>query len=160
MTEPQPAWTPPTPPDIGPTGTRPAYPEAYASAVLRVHGEAIAAEVARRFYEVWPELLARYGERGRQHTLEDQYWHLSTLDTALGLDDPATFLGYVAWLRGFLAGRGMGDDIAGANFAFLVEAVERLALPAGQEDERIRVLDYLRRALATFPEEARTPPGR
>ena len=148
MTEPRPRWSPPAEPDIGATGTRPARPEAYASPLLRAHGEAFAEEATRRFYEAWPGLMARYGERGRQHTHEDQFWHLATLDAALAAGSPETFLAYVDWLRGFLAGRGMGDDIAKANFVYFQEALA--ALPGTADPERATIAAWLDAAIARF----------
>lgn len=143
-----PAWNPPDAPDIGTEGTRPARPEAYASPLLRAHGEAFAADATRRFYERWPELEARYGERGRRHTYEDQFWHLSTLDAALALGAPEAFIAYVDWLRGFLAGRGMGDDIARANFTFFREFLD--GLPPEEQGDRARIGEWLDLAIARF----------
>lgn len=148
------AWQPPGPPDIGAEGTAPRRPGEYQSALLNAHGEAIAAHCTRRFYELWPGLLARYGERGRAHTHEDQFWHLATLDSAMQIESPAVFIEYVQWLRGFLAGRGMGDEIGGANFVLLKEAVAQLAIAPEEAAERQVVIGYLDQALALFPPEA------
>jgi hypothetical protein len=138
-------FTPPTPPDLR-GGTHAPRPETYQSPFLRAHADALAHDATRRFYERWPELVARYGERGRQHTYDDQFWHLSTLDAAIAADSPPLFEEYVAWLRGFLAGRGMGDDIAKANFTFFHEAVSALPAEMGRDE----VLALLDRAIAAF----------
>ncbi|MFN3429647.1 MAG: hypothetical protein ACK46X_06815 [Candidatus Sericytochromatia bacterium] len=148
------AWVPPGRPDIGAEGTAPKQPGEYQSALLNAHGAAIAAYCTRRFYELWPELLARYGERGREHTHEDQFWHLTTLDTALLLESPPLFLEYVQWLRSFLAGRGMGDDITGANFVLMKEALASVSLTPEQASERQMILGYMDRAIALFAPEA------
>lgn len=157
MTQPPvPGSFPGKPPIAG--GTPAPTPDSYTSSVLRGYGPAIAQALTDRFYAVWPELYERYKERGRQHTHEDQYWHLSTLDTALRLESPALWIEYVEWLRTFLSGRGMGDDIAGANFVWLRELIADLSVAGDEAAERERVLDYLDQAIALFPEDARTPP--
>lgn len=138
-------FQPPSPPDLA-GGTHAPRPETYASAYLRSHADALAHDATRRFYETWPQLLERYGERGRQHTYDDQFWHLSTLDAALAAGSPQLFEEYVGWLRGFLAGRGMGDEIAKANFTFFHAAVQGLP----DEPERAAVLGLLERAIAQF----------
>ena len=152
-----PGWTPPGLPDVQ-GGTHPPAPETYRSPVLRAHGEAIAQQTTRLFYATWPELLARYGERGRQFSYQDNYWHLSTLDAAMRLDSPAMWSEYLQWCRTFFASRGMGDDIVCANFVFFERLVRALALPPEEEAERERILGYLAAAIGLFPEAARTPP--
>lgn len=150
MTQPPTSWTPPGRPDIA-GGTHAPGPERYTSPILRAHGEAIAAAITERFYRTWPELYERYKERGRQHTYEDQFWHLSNLDTAMRLESMPVWLQYVGWLKAFLAGRGMGDEIAGANFVWLRECLNEVALESEQEPERKRLLDYVDQAVALFP---------
>jgi hypothetical protein len=137
-------FQPPGPPELR-GGTHAPRPETYATPYLREHSDFLAHDATRRFYERWPELVERYGERGRQHTYDDQFWHLSTMDAALQAGSPQLFTEYVAWLRGFLAGRGMGDDIAKANFTFFREALG--TLPAEGRDEVVALVDA---AIALF----------
>lgn len=145
-------WTPPGRPENLGDGTDAPRPETYATPFLRAHADAMASHATRRFYEVWPGLRERYGARGEQHTYEDQFWHLSTMDTALKVGSPQLFDEYLAWLRGFLAGRGMKDDVACANFLFFREAVTGL-------DGAEPVLGLIEGAIAAFPPEARVIPG-
>ena len=72
-------------------GTRPNPPSELRSPVLRAFGGAIAEACVSRIYATWPDLLDRYGERGREFTTEDNFWHLNFLDAAVALDDPRAF---------------------------------------------------------------------
>jgi hypothetical protein len=103
--------------------------------------------------------MARYGERGRQFTYQDNFWHLSTLDTALRMGGSATWLEYVEWLRAFINSRGMNDAVTCANWVFFKRLLLALEVPAAQQADRDAVVRYLDEAIALFPEEARTPPG-
>ena len=151
------SWTPPTLPDVR-GGTHPPGPETYANSVLRDHGEAIAQETTRLFFAAWPELQARYGEKGRQFTYQDNFWHFSTLDTALRVGSPAMWLEYVNWLRTFILSRGMSDAITCANWVFFKRLILALDLPEAHHAERDAIIGYLDQAIDLFPEDARTPP--
>ena len=139
-------------------GTHPPGPETYRHPLLRAHGEAIAQETTRRFFAAWPELAARYGERGRSFTYSDNFWHFSTLDAAMRLESPAMWLEYVQWLRQFILSRGMTDAITCANFVFFKQQFEALAVDADHAEAKALLLRYLDMAIALFPEAARTPP--
>src|ERR1700677_1043414 len=96
-------------------GTRPKPPTELRSPVLRAFGEVIAKACVGRIYATWPDLLDRYGERGRQFTAEDNIWHLNFLDAAIALGDPEYFCRYATWLVEFFAPRGLGPEhVAGA----------------------------------------------
>ena len=150
-------WRPPVLPDVQ-GGTHPPAPDTYTNAVLRAHGADIAHETTRLFFTVWPDLQARYGERGRQYTYQDNYWHFATLDTALRLGAPEMWTQYVDWLATFIRSRGMDDAITAANFVFFHRLVSALELPAEQEGDRRAVLDYLTLAIERFPEALRQVP--
>ena len=154
MSSSRPTWLPPAAPDLG-EGTHAPRPDTYASAYLRAHGQAWAEDATRRFYELWPALMERYGERGRQHTYDDQFWHLATLDTALRLGTPLVFTEYVTWLRGFLAGHGMGDQITCANFVFFLEAARATPVEGLLAAERMAVMAALDRCGGNRTDAAR-----
>jgi hypothetical protein len=150
-------WQPPSLPDVQ-GGSLPPAPETYTNAVLRDHGTAIAHETTRLFFAAWPELEQRYGERGRQYTYQDNYWHFATLDTALRHASPEMWTQYVDWLASFIRSRGMDDAITAANFVFFRDLIQALSLHADQEGDRQAVLSYLDLAIERFPEAMRTVP--
>ena len=50
---------------------------------------------------------ARYGERGRTHTVKDTHYHLNKLIDAIALDLPDIFTQYYHWVQELLVYRGM-----------------------------------------------------
>lgn len=136
-------------------GTRAPGPDQYLCTILRAHGHTFANQLTLRFYERWPELDAQYGEKGRRHCFEDQFWHLSTLDTAGHFGHPKLFVDYSQWLRNFLRMRGMADEIIGSNFLFLREAIASCSVLPAEEPQRAQLLAILDEALQGFPAELR-----
>ena len=125
-------------------GERPLRPWDLNSPLLRVHGAAIAKHSFDRCYETWPELDRRYGERGRRHTAEDNFWHLEHLDAAEAAGEPAAFAAYADWLVGLLSARGMDRSHVAGAFGFLAEALESVACPPRWEDHRRSLAAILR----------------
>jgi methanogenic corrinoid protein MtbC1 len=64
----------------------------------------LAEVMVARQYELQPELIARYGEPGRKHSVEDVMFHLSYLSEALSTHRPRLFSAYMAWAKVFFAG--------------------------------------------------------
>ncbi len=126
-------------------GTRPRPLQELRSPILREHGAAIANACLTRIYQTWPDLVERYGERGRQLTAEDNHWHLNYLDATAVLNDPCHFERYAGWLVSFLGPRGLGRDHIGGVFGFLADELERITVPAEQEAHRHFLIDVLRR---------------
>ena len=123
----------------------PRRPYQLESPVLRRHGLAVARYCFEKCYETWPELDRQFGERGRHHTAEDNFWHLDYLDSAIAAGVPETFVEYTDWLVGLLTARGLTrEQIAGA-YEFLAEALERAGCPSSQHDHRRALVDLLRR---------------
>lgn len=125
-------------------GEHPMSPAKLRSPLLRRHGRAVAASCFRRCYETWPELDARFGERGRQHTAEDNFWHLEHLDAAVAAGDPRIFADYADWLAALLEARGIGREQVAGAFGFLAEAIEGAECPASQERHRAALVAILR----------------
>src|SRR5215210_6726079 len=117
-------------------GTRPRPPEELRSPLLRAQGAAVAASCLRRIDEAWPDLAARYGERGRQLTAEDNLWHLNFLDAAVALGDDAHFERYADWLVRFLGPRGLDPHHVAGAFGFLAEALAQADCPPELQEHR------------------------
>src|SRR3954465_15177579 len=125
-------------------GERPRLPSQLTSPVLRRHGRVAVAHCFRRCYETWPELNARYGERGRQFIAQDALWHLEHLDAAVEIADPAIFAQYADWVTGLLQARGVGAEQVAGAFGFLAEALAAVDCPAGQQAHRDELIALLR----------------
>jgi hypothetical protein len=106
--------------------------ERAAQTVLDRLGE-IARAVTDAMYRERPELLDRYGERGRAKCLQDMRYNLEHLAPAVELDDPASFARYAAWCDALLRSRGVPtDDLA--RSLVLMERELRARLPADEAD--------------------------
>ena len=99
-----------------------------------------AAEVAtERFCAAHPELLERYGERGRAYTNHDFAYLFAWAVDAVAFGDPPLFTRNVTWLRDLLAAR----DLPAAWFVASVRLVREVAIDAGLlgEADAVRVID-------------------
>jgi hypothetical protein len=83
-----------------------------AGAALLARKEELAAAITAALYAERPQLLERYGERGRVKCLEDMRYNLEHLAPAVELERPVLFTRYVTWLRDMLAARDVpADDV-------------------------------------------------
>lgn len=78
---------------------------ARAARLLVVDREVLAQEVTAALYAESPDLLDRYGERGREKCLQDMRYNVEHLTPAVEMADPAMFAGYVEWLDSLLRAR-------------------------------------------------------
>ena len=79
---------------------------------LLSHEQDLARTVTDRLFAARPELLARYGERGRAMCLQDMRYNLQHLAGAVELGAPELFAGYVRWLEHLLRVRNVpAEDI-------------------------------------------------
>jgi|SRR5690606_9000538 len=78
-----------------------------ASEALLASKEELARSITTELYQEMPELLEKYGERGRVRCHEDMLYNLEHLAPAVALDEPVLFARYVEWLRDMLAARGI-----------------------------------------------------
>jgi hypothetical protein len=114
----------------------PRCPSQLRSPILRNHGHELARYCFERCYETWPELDERYGERGRRHTAQDNYWHLDYLDSAVDATCPEIFSDYTDWLVGLLTFRGLDRAHVAGVYGFLSDALARLECPPRHEGHR------------------------
>lgn len=81
-----------------------------ASESLLRHEEALARAITDALYARRPDLVDRWGERGRAKCLHDMRHNLEHLAPAVALGEPALFAGYVRWLDDLLRARGIPTD--------------------------------------------------
>ncbi|WP_456277674.1 hypothetical protein [Bacillus sp. AK128] len=74
-------------------------------------------EVVEDIYQAYPELLERFGERGRMKCREDNQHHFHHLELAFTLNNQLVFLDYTKWLNSLLTSRGMKSEHIIDNFA-------------------------------------------
>lgn len=111
-----------------------------ASLAIRSQRDAIAEAVTARHYARHPDLLERFGERGREKCLQDAHFHLSYLAEALSSALPSLFADYVAWAKVMLEQRGVtAADLAG-NLEILRETLVAL-LPAPASAAAVACVD-------------------
>ena len=70
----------------------------------------LARAIADALYAAMPELLEKYGERGRGKCLEDMRYNLEHLAPAVAMEEPALFGRYAVWLREMLNAHGVAGD--------------------------------------------------
>jgi methanogenic corrinoid protein MtbC1 len=95
------------------------------SQALDARRSALAAAMTERQFEARPDLLARYGERGRHHCHKDAEYHLSYLADSIASGSPALFADYVDWARVMLAARGIPAGDLASNLEILREVLRR-----------------------------------
>ncbi|WP_409252772.1 hypothetical protein V1502_02250 [Bacillus sp. SCS-153A] len=78
----------------------------------------------KEIYVKYPELDAKYGERGRQKCYEDNVYHFQYLETSAGLGSSKIFTDYALWLNSVLVSRGMSTDHLIDNFRSIITALE------------------------------------
>jgi hypothetical protein len=83
--------------------------EAAAEALLAAKDE-LARSITDALYSERPDLLEKYGERGRAKCLQDMRYNVEHLAPAVGLGEPELFASYVVWLRDMLAARDVPAD--------------------------------------------------
>ncbi|MGK7376211.1 hypothetical protein ACSFXN_00120 [Planococcus sp. 1R117A] len=104
----------------------------------------IATETAKSIYKAYPNLWDRFGERGFQHTEQDNHHHLDHLETAFELEDKQVFLDYSRWLETVLNSRNVETALIIDNFERLINI---LPGKTGKQEE-IFMLECLQEANA------------
>lgn len=88
-------------------------------------------------YKDMPELLDKFGERGKQKCLEDNYHHIKHLESARSLNTDDFFVDYALWLNNLLTTRGM-------KTSHIIDNFERLENEIMRSTEFEQKVDYLR----------------
>ncbi|MTH53715.1 hypothetical protein GKZ89_09895 [Bacillus mangrovi] len=97
--------------------------------------------VVSGIYRQYPELLEKYGERGKEKCREDNEHHFKHLRTAYEADMPKIFTDYAIWLNNVLTSRGMKSEHLIDNFDRIAEAMGSIDAP-----ERETYIGYLKEA--------------
>ncbi|WP_079509253.1 hypothetical protein [Mesobacillus jeotgali] len=87
---------------------------------------AVIEDVTEGIYKDYPDLLEKYGERGRQKCREDNEHHIKYLQAAAEMDEEKYFVDYAHWLDGILTSRGMKTEHLVDNFARLKTAFQKM----------------------------------
>jgi hypothetical protein len=100
----------------------------------------LAGALTAALYADMPQLLEKYGERGRLRCAEDMRFNLEHLAPAVGLAQPALFAGYVQWLAELLRARNVGTDEVARSLE-LMKVLLRERLPAGEANAAATCID-------------------
>ena len=119
-------------------------PGSRAAAHLLDRKELLARAITEALYGDMPELLERYGERGREKCLQDHRYTLEHLIPAVELESPVMFGEYVRWLDGLLRARHVPTAELVRSLMQTCRVLER-ELPA---DEAAAVAPVLQAGLA------------
>ncbi|WP_445613018.1 hypothetical protein [Geobacillus sp. YF-1] len=90
-------------------------------------------EVVKGIYAAYPELLEKYGERGKQKCFEDNQHHFAHLETAYLLRNAKVFTDYALWLNNILVNHGMKTDHLLDNFRRIEQAIRGRISPPEKE---------------------------
>jgi methanogenic corrinoid protein MtbC1 len=116
---------------------------------LEDNKQALAQIMTDLHFESHPELLEKYGEKGKEKCYEDAIYHINYLGQAIRLDSPKIFNSYLDWARTMLKERGIGVNDLVDNMGFLKEAVHQKI----SGDEGAVLINYIDRGLAALKNE-------
>ncbi|WP_110114630.1 hypothetical protein [Bacillus sp. CGMCC 1.16541] len=104
-------------------------------------------EVVEGIYKAYPELLTRYGERGKKKCFEDNLHHMKHLDTTYALGGSSQFFtDYARWLNGILVRHGMKTDHLIDNF----ERIKNVLPKYISEPKKEAFIQYLDEGIAVL----------
>lgn len=126
------------------------------AAQLRDKSPAITELVISKDYARRPELIERYGERGRAFYKRDNDYHLSFLAEAVANEDPVLFVDYVTWARSMLTSHGVLLEDLVKNLRLLKEAIED---EMGDDEAVARASGPIDLALEQLPSIPDAPPS-
>lgn len=84
----------------------------------------LATETTAQMELRYPELFARYGDKGRVRCTEDTGFHVEHLAAALDVGDDGAFRDYVGWLVALLEARNVPAGDVALNFECLASVIE------------------------------------
>lgn len=81
----------------------------------------LAQRIAQRHFQKHPELLTRYGSKGRESCVQDGAYHLQYLEQALRVDSEQLFADYVRWAKIMLEARDVPLEDLRSNLQTVAE---------------------------------------
>ncbi|MGM0836309.1 MAG: hypothetical protein ACQEV7_09135 [Bacillota bacterium] len=110
----------------------------------------IVEKVVEEMYQDFPSLKEKFGEKGKERTIEDNFYHFLYLNTAYKLNDTNTFTEYATWLNSVLVGRGLKTEMIIYNFKKIQERMPGILEPEVEK----KFMDYLEAGIQTLKEVA------
>lgn len=108
---------------------------------------AIAARLVDKEFQAHPELLQRYGAKGRAKSLDDAGYHLRYLAEALASENPQFFVDYVGWAKIMLAKHGVRAE----DFLFHLQCMQEAVSESVASDLASEATRIIADAMAEFP---------
>jgi methanogenic corrinoid protein MtbC1 len=126
-------------------------PQEQAGKEIMARRQELAECIVERQYKLQPGTWARYGEKGRRHSVQDAEYLLSFLADALAAGEPVLFTQYLSWAKVFFANLKLPADMLSETLR-LTAAVLAEKLPAGAREAAGEVVAAGARQLAAMPD--------
>lgn len=110
----------------------------------------IVEKVVAAMYKDFPFLEEKFGDKGKERTIEDNFYHFLYLNTAYKLNDTNTFTEYATWLNSVLVSRGLKTEMIIYNFKKIQECMPGILEPEVEK----KFMDYLEAGIQTLKEVA------
>lgn len=117
------------------------------SQTLDAKRDSLANAIVAQHYALQPELVERYGEKGRAKCLEDAHYHLTYLSEAVATDHTSIFADYVGWAKVLLT----GINISSADLAKNLQIISTVLKKELPEQASAVVNEYIEEGLTKLP---------
>lgn len=112
--------------------------------------EACAQAIVRECFDQNPEMVQRYGAKGREKCLQDTRFHLQYLFEAVVHESASLFIDYVAWAKVMLEGVKVPAKDLEANLVAMRKALQEAQRPTAWKT----ACNYLDESIAALPNMA------
>lgn len=93
--------------------------------ILTENTENLANEITLLHFKHNPDLLKRYGSKGKKRCFEDAVSHIEFLTEALKMDYPGLYVNYITWVSAVMKARNIPDTDLLNNLEYLLQAVKK-----------------------------------
>jgi hypothetical protein len=83
-------------------------------------------EISQGVYRRHPEMIDKFGEKGRRQTMADLHKHFHYLQTAFRLQAPELFVDHVKWLYNVLSSRKIDIQYVITGLSMMKESVKKM----------------------------------